>query len=83
MSSAFGSVNGGKWQKVTQIGSSAAGKSRLQNPDGTIVSVQPDGTVESRPDGSDGAYEQCVVSNGVVTFNPVDGLVYPFGIAEA
>ena len=76
---AFGSLSSGPWGLVDQIGSSAAGKSRLQNGDGTIVSVQPDGSIQSRPAGTDGPYEQAVVDAGIITYAGT-GKAWPFGL---
>jgi hypothetical protein len=64
------------WRRCTKLTSSAAGKIRLQNDDGTIVSIQPDGSEQTRPDGTDGGYEQCEPLDDVVVY-AYDGLVAP------
>lgn len=79
---AFGSVQGGPWHLVNQVGSSAEGKSRLQNLDGTIVSIQPGGGVGSRPEGTDGPWEQCAIEGGVAVFT-VEGVCWPFAVRNA
>lgn len=50
----------------------------LENLDGTIVSIQPDGRVETRPSGADGGYERCTVNGNVATWKPGDKY-YTFG----
>ncbi len=50
----------------------------LANPDGTIVSIQPDGSVQSRPPGADGGYERCTVSGNLATWQPVTGVFYTY-----
>lgn len=80
MSVAFGNINGGTWSKVTVVASSEPGKSLLHNQDGTTVSVQPDGSVQSRPGGADGPYEQCEVAGQIAKFCPDDTHVYPFAL---
>lgn len=43
-------------------------KKTLSFLDGTVVSIQPDGSIESRPAGSDGGYERCSVDGQVATW---------------
>ena len=78
---AFGDVNGGPCRVVVVIGG-GNGNSRLQLGDGSIISVQPEGTVQTRPAESDGPYEQCKVSGSVVTFMPVPSVAYIFALAD-
>ena len=79
---AFGSINAGPWKLVEVVASHDAGKSLLVNGDGSIVSVQPDGSIQSRPPGTDGAWEQCVISGGIALFAGT-GQCWPFGIRQA
>ena len=46
--------------------SAAAGKVRVHYPRGaaTIMSIGPDGVIQSRPDSSDGPWEQATIVNG-------------------
>lgn len=50
----------------------------LENLDGTIVSIQPDGSVQTRPAGADGGYERCTVNGNVATWKPAEKF-YTFG----
>lgn len=54
------------------------GTSVLENPDGRIVSIQPDGSVQDRDPGADGGYERCKISGNAATFKPVDGKYFTF-----
>lgn len=63
---------------VKSVKSVSGGGAVLENPDGTIVSIQPDGRVEDRPAGADGGYERCKVSGNAATFKPADGKYYTF-----
>jgi hypothetical protein len=47
------------------------GNVTVQNVDGTVMSVQPGGAIESRPAGSAGGYEQARASGTLVTFHPI------------
>lgn len=80
---AFGPLDGKHWQFVNQTGSkSEPGKFLLVNPDLTVVSVQPDGSISSRPAGTDGPYEVCNITGTVVVFSGT-GTPFPFGLANA
>lgn len=79
---AFGSINAGPWALVEQLGSGTSGKSRLAYPDGLVVSVQPDGSLETRPAGTDGAWEQCTIDGGIAVYAGT-GKAWPFGIRNA
>lgn len=50
----------------------SGGGTVLENMDGTIVSIQPDGRVESRPADADGGFERCNVAGSVATWKPGD-----------
>ncbi len=39
-----------------------------------VVSMQPDGTVQTRPKGQDGGYERCAVSGNLATWEPIPGV---------
>ena len=52
------------------------------NTDGTIMSVQPDGSVETRSASALGAYERCTRHGNVVYFRPTADTVYAFAFAE-
>lgn len=63
---------------VKSVQSVSNGGTVLENQDGTIVSIQPDGSVQDRPAGADGGYERCKVAGSVATFKPADGKFYSF-----
>ncbi len=50
----------------------------LENVDGTIVSIQPDGSVQTRPPGADGGYERCQINGNGATWQPAPGVYYTF-----
>ncbi len=69
------------WQTGTLIESAASGKKRVELPSGEILSVQPKGAgfaYEARPAGTDGPYEQCIVSGDKLVYQPDDLAVVPF-----
>lgn len=78
---AFGDVNGGPCRVVLVIGG-GNGNSRLQLGDGSIISVQEDGSVEARSADTDTANEWCRVSGGIVTFMPVPSTAYIFTLTD-
>lgn len=78
---AFGNISAGPWQLVEVI-HGHDGKSVLQNPDGTVVSIQPGGIIGTRPPGTYGPWEECVISDGIAVYT-VEGQCWPFGIREA
>ena len=43
------------------------------NPDGTVVSVQPDGSVETRPVGTIGPWEICKLVGPFLVYTPKTG----------
>lgn len=53
----------------------------ITNADGTVASMQPDGTFQSRPPGTHGAYELCTLdsTNNVVRYNPA-GISFPVAV---
>jgi hypothetical protein len=77
----FGPLSGGAWtHRVVPVASSHPGCSRLQQEDGSILSVQPDGRIETRPSGTDGPYEWCLVTGSAVVYAPDTAHSYPFGL---
>lgn len=63
---------------VKSVQSVSGGGTVLENPDGSIVSIQPDGSIQNRPAGADGGYERCKVSGNAATFKPAEGKFYTF-----
>lgn len=51
------------------------------NPDGTVLSVQPDGRFESRPAGTAGSYEVAIVDGSDLVYNPGTPYVVPMRLA--
>jgi hypothetical protein len=45
-------------------------------PNGEVLSVQPDGRLETRPPGTDGPWERAAVQGDKLVFNP--GVIYVF-----
>lgn len=80
MTFAFGSLGDGAKIPVSVVGG-GNGNSRLQRGDGRIASVQPEGSVEWRPDGADGPYEWCKVSGQTATYLPASS-AYVFCLTE-
>lgn len=39
-------------------------------PTGSVLSLQPDGTWQSRPAGANGDFESCLLSGGVAIYRP-------------
>jgi hypothetical protein len=64
---------------VTTKPSSRAGAVNVINADGSVMSVQPDGSVETRPSGTDGAWEQACVNGSWIVFAP-NGVPFAFPI---
>jgi hypothetical protein len=53
------------------------------NLDDTVMSVGPDGAVDTRPPGTTGAWERCTRNGNVVYYCPLSGgTVYAFAFAE-
>lgn len=61
--------------------------SKLKRQDGSpaqagdVISCQMDGTLQTRPEGTAGAWERCYVQGSVVVFRPQD-TGYAFAFAE-
>jgi hypothetical protein len=76
----------GTWPVLTQaidhINDNGDGTSSLSEPGGLVVSCQPGGAIATRVAGTDAAYERCVVTEHVVTFQP-DGSFPPYQYAIA
>lgn len=62
--------------------SSNAGCVNVINQDGTVMSVQEDGTVQTRPSGSDGSFEQGAVNGNFVVFSPFGKAAYAFPLFQ-
>lgn len=58
---------------IARINPQPNGQVTLSNADGTVVSCQPDGTLDTRPKGTAGAYELATRDGLTVTYRPVDG----------
>jgi hypothetical protein len=63
---------------IGKVNNQANGQVTLEFPDGTVMSCQPDGTIQSRPNGTAGAYELCNINGNVIVYNPI-GTPYFFG----
>lgn len=64
----------GTWPKLTQpiasVIDNGDGTVALVEPNGVTVSCQPGGAIETRQAGTDAAYERCVLGANVVTYQP-------------
>lgn len=58
------------------------GKSTLANPDGTVVSIQPDGTRQTRPAGTAGPWELCTIQGALAVYEPNPGVVWFYGFSQ-
>lgn len=56
---------------IARVNPQPNGQVTLSNADGTVVSVQPDGSVGTRPAGTNGAYELCSLNGLTVIYQPV------------
>ncbi len=54
----------------------------LISPNDKVVSCQPNGTLEERDPGTEGAYEQCQVGANVATFQPISGAYHSHPFVE-
>lgn len=61
------------------------GKTVLSLPSGELISVQPNGDVQTRPANQVGAWELGVMDGGVITYTPdaSTGVGFVFGLKEA
>lgn len=60
-------------QLLATIHPQGGGKVTLSNPDGTVISVNPDGGVETRPKGTAGPWELCIVNGLTAIYQPDAG----------
>ena len=68
-------------QLIATIHPQDGGKVTLSNPDGTVVSVQPDGSVQTRPAGTNGIWELATLNGLTVTYQPdSNGPQYVFSL---
>lgn len=67
---AFPNFDGSTLRSVTTKQSARAGYVNVIELDGTVLSVQPDGTQQTRPAGTDAGYEQGQISGGAVLYQP-------------
>lgn len=58
---------------IARVNPQPNGQVTISNPGETVVSVQPDGSIENRPKGANGAYELCTLNGLTVTYEPVSG----------
>ena len=55
----------------------------VSNLDGTVRSVQPDGSIQARPAGTSGAFELCSKSALGLSYCPDSQHVYVFALVES
>lgn len=62
-----------------------SGKTALSFPSGDLLSVQPNGAVQTRPAGQIGAWELGVIDGGVISYtpDPSTGHAWVFGLKHA
>lgn len=63
---------------VTMQASSRSGCTNIINQDGTVMSVQVNGSVESRPAGTDGDFEQGMINGSWIVYAPFGQAAYAF-----
>jgi hypothetical protein len=63
------------------VASGREGYVRVVLPDGEVLSVQPDGSLGTRPEGTDGPWEQAKRSGSVLAYS-VNGNVYGLVIMD-
>ncbi len=61
------------------------GATVLSLPSGESISIAPDGSVQTRPAGTQGPWERGVVDGGIITYtpDPASGICYVFGLRSA
>jgi hypothetical protein len=62
--------------KVNSVGN----QSTLEQPDGQVISCQPDGTLALRPNGTAGAYELCTVTGSIAVYNPMGSQPFAYAL---
>lgn len=50
--------------------------------DGTVLSIQPDGSQESRPAGTSGPYERAKVNGNLIVYQPIPGKVWAYAFEK-
>jgi hypothetical protein len=70
---------GGVWIEVN-IAKQIDGTVVLMNAAGESISVQEDGSIQTRAPGSAGVFERAMLSGNTVTYYPASGKYYVFSI---
>lgn len=66
---------------VVTVNDMGDGTSTLSHADGSVVSCQPGGTLQTRVAGTAGPYERCVIDGTLATFCPDSVNAYSFAFA--
>ncbi len=65
---------------VGKVNTQPNGKSTIEDTNGNVFSCQPGGLMQTRPNGTAGDYELCIINGNIAVYNPV-GTPYFFGVA--
>lgn len=68
--------------EVTSLNEQPDGTVTVSFTGGSVMSVQPDGTVQVRPAFTHGPYEKAVRDGNLLIFHPVVGGAYAFAFVE-
>ncbi len=66
---------------VVTVNDMGDGTSTLSHADGSVVSCQPGGTLQTRVAGTTGPYERCVLDGTLAIFCPDNVTAYSFAFA--
>ena len=69
--------------EIDHLASQPGGQVTAVFADGSVLSVQPDGTQQKRPAGTAGPYELAKVSGTVIVYRPIPGKVFVFALETA